>query len=96
MKVAVFTVRSIGIGIVFGVIVAVGLGVLGGSDWGLAAMNGLSAGALAMAFSIGMSDDGLKWYGYCPSRQGVWMLAYIVMMIPTFFMGRFIEADRFI
>ena len=66
MKVAVFTGRSVGIGIVFGVLVAAGFGQFRGTDWGLAAMNGLSAGALALAFSIGMSDGRLQWYGNHP------------------------------
>ena len=96
MKVAVFTMRSVGIGIVFGVLVAASFGLLDGADWGLAAMNGLSAGAAALAFSIGMSDDRLKWYSNRPGRQGVWILAYTVMLIPAFFVERFIEVDRFI
>ena len=50
MKVTVFTLRSVGIGIVFGVLVAAGLGLLRATDWGLAAMNGLSAGTLALGF----------------------------------------------
>lgn len=96
MKVAVFTLRSVGIGIVFGVLVAAGLGLLFGTDWGLAAMNGLSAGALALAFSIGTSDDRLKWYRNRPGRQGVWMLACIVLGISSLFVREFIEVDRFI
>lgn len=96
MKVAVFTVRSVGIGIVFGVLVAAGFGQFYGTDWGLAAMNGLSAGALALAVSISMSDDRLEWYSNRPGRQGVGMLAFIVMMIPLTFVREFIAVDRFI
>ena len=70
MKMAVFTGRSVSIGIVFGVLVAAGFGQFRGTDLGLAAMNGLSAGALALAFSVGMSDDRLKWYSNRPGRQG--------------------------
>ena len=93
---AVFTGRSVSIGIVFGVLVAAGFGQFRGTDWGLAAMNGLSAGALALAFSIGMSDGRLQWYGNHPGRQGVWMLAYIVIGISAAFVRGFIEVDRFI
>ena len=96
MKVTVFTVRSVGIGIVCGVLVAAGLGLFFGTDWGLAAMNGLSAGALALAFSIGASDDRLKWYGNRRGRQVVGVLAWIVMMIPSICVREFIAVDRFI
>ena len=61
MKVAVFTVRVVGTGIVFGLLVTAAFGLLCGADWGLAAMNGLSSGTLALAFSIGISDDRLDW-----------------------------------
>lgn len=47
----VFTARSTGIGIATGVIVAAGLGQLIGVVWELAAMNGVAAGALALALS---------------------------------------------
>ena len=47
----VFTARSTGIGIVTGMIVAAGLGQLLGVAWNLATLNGLAAGALALAFS---------------------------------------------
>ena len=53
MKVAVFTLCSVGIGIVFGVLVAVGFGHLYGADWGLAAMNGMSAAAARSSMSSG-------------------------------------------
>lgn len=96
MKVAVFSVRSVGIGIVCGVLVAAGLGLRRGADWGLAALNGLSAGAAVLAFSIGMSDDRLKWYGNRRKRQGVGILAFIVTMIPSVFVRELIAVDRFI
>ena len=87
MKVAVFTGRSVSIGMVFGVLVAAGFGQFRGTDWGLAAMNGLSVGTLALAFSIGKSDDRLKWYGNRPGRQGIWMVTCIVLGISTLFVG---------
>ena len=43
-----------------------------------------------------MSDDRLKWYSNRPGRQGVWMLACIVLGISSLFVREFIAVDRFI
>lgn len=54
--VRLLTPRSIGIGVGSGVLVAVAFGQIYGVAWGLAALNGLAAGALALATSICLRD----------------------------------------
>ena len=54
--VRLLTPRSIGIGVCSGVLVAVGYGQFYGVAWGLAALDGLAAGALALATSICLRD----------------------------------------
>lgn len=89
-----FTARSTGIGIVTSVIVAAGLGQLLGVAWKLATLNGLAAGALALALST---------IGGAPSRRGfrphagrfgmmdnvrwpgIWALVVAVIAGPMFF-----------
>lgn len=54
--VRLLTPRSIGIGVGSGVLVAVAFGGIYGVAWGLAALDGLAAGALALATSICLRD----------------------------------------
>ena len=86
MKVAVFTLRSVGVGIVAGMLVAVAFGLFAGASWGLAIVNGLSAGALVLTVSIGMNDDRVDWGSVPPGRRGTWNLAYSVILIPAVFL----------
>jgi type IV secretory pathway TrbD component len=88
----VFTARSTGIGIATGVLVAIALGQLLDAARGLAILNGLAAGALAQALSIGDLRGGW-WFDTTGNRRrpGVRALAYAVMMAPTLFVHRYIE-----
>ena len=87
----VFTARSTGIGIATGALVACAFAQLLGAAWGLAALNGLAAGALALA----LSSDDLRggWFDTTRDRRrtGIRALAYAVMMAPTLFAHRYIE-----
>ena len=87
----VFTPRSTGIGIASGVLVAISLGQLLGAAWALAILNGLAAGALAQALSIGDLHGG--WFDTTDNRRrpGIRALAYAVMMAPTVFVHHYIE-----
>lgn len=83
MKVAVFTVRTVGVGIAAGVLVATAFGLFAGASWGLAAVNGLSAGVLVFTICIGMNDDRVDWGSVPSGHRGTWKLAYIVILVPT-------------
>ena len=87
MRVPVFTARSVGIGVAAGTLVAVALGQLVGSAWGLAVLTGLAAGALALAVAVGLRDGRFDFLGATSNqrRLGVWMLAYLVIVAPMFF-----------
>lgn len=86
----VFTTKSTGIGIATGALLAIALGQLLGATWGLATLNGLAAGALALAVSTGLRDglldttDNQRW-------PGLWGLAYAVMIAPPVFTHHYIE-----
>ena len=86
----VFTTKSTGIGIATGALLALALGQLLGATWGLATLNGLAAGALALAVSTGLRDglldttDNQRW-------PGLWGLAYAVMIAPPVFTHHYIE-----
>ena len=86
MKVTVFTVRSVGVGIAAGMLVAVAFGLFAGASWGLAAVNGLSAGTLVCTIYIGMNDDRVDWNSVPPGRRGTWKLAYSVILVPALFL----------
>ena len=86
MKVAVFTVRSVGVGIAAGLLVTVAFGLFAGASWGLAAVNGLSAGPLVFTIYIGMNDDRVDWNSVPPGRRGTWKLAYSVIFLPALFL----------
>ena len=86
VKIQVFTARSVVIGIGMGVLVSAALGFVGVS-WGLAILDGLATGALALAVSTSWRDDRFAFTGAAANqrRPGVWMLAYVVMVGPMFF-----------
>ena len=87
MRVAVFTARSVGIGVAVGMLVAVAMGQLVGSAWGLAVLTGLAGGALTFAVAVGARDGRFDFLvaNAKQRRLGVWTLAYIVMVTPMFF-----------
>ena len=89
-RVRTFTTRSTGIGSATGVLVGLVLGQLGAA-WGLAVLNGLAAGALALALSIDGQRGG--WFDATDNhrRPGIRALAYAVMMAPTLFVHYYIE-----
>lgn len=92
MRVAAFTVRSVVIGVSVGVLVAAALGPLFGVSWGLATLTGLSAGALALASYLCLSDGKFAFLFQRQQRRiGVWMLAWVVMSTPAFLVGNFFE-----
>jgi hypothetical protein len=87
----VFPARSTGIGIATGVLVAIAFGQFLGAARGLAILNGLVAGALSQALSIGDLHRG--WFDTTDNRRrpGIRALAYAVMMAPTLFVHQYIE-----
>ena len=95
MRVAVFTARSVMIGVVVGGLVATAIGLLIGVSWGLAILTGLSAGALALAVSVGMRDGRFDVIGASTTqrRLGIWVLAWTVMSAPGFLVGNFFEVE---
>ena len=94
----VFTARSTGIGIASGVLVALALEQFLGVPWGLAILNGLAAGALALALSTGLREGLLDTTDYHQRRPGIWAVTYAVMIAPMVFVHHYIElrpADEF-
>ena len=91
MRVAVFTARSTGIGIATGVLVTAVFGQFVGASWGLAILAGLPAGALALAGSISLRNGKFDLGAGHQRRPGVWLLAWLVMLSPTF--GIVIETE---
>ena len=91
MRVAVFTARSTGIGIATGVLVTAVFGQFVGASWGLAILAGLPAGALALAGSIIVRNGNFDLGAGYQRRPGVWLLAWLVMLSPTF--GIVIETE---
>ena len=91
MRGAVFTARSTGIGIATGVLVTAVFGQFVGASWGLAILAGLPAGALALAGSISLRNGKFDLGAGHQRRPGVWLLAWLVMLSPTF--GIVIETE---
>ena len=95
MRVAIFTIRSVGIGMATGMIVAALLGLFLGAAWGLAILNGLAAGALGLAFSVARRDARFGALLFRPLdtglRLGVGVLTYTVILCPMFFLGDFVD-----
>ena len=94
MKVEVFTVRSVAISIAAGVLAAAAFGLLGVTP-GLAVLTGLPVGALVLAVSIGARDGRFDTLGAKSIRRwrGVWVLAWIVLSVPAFMVGSFLDVD---
>ena len=92
MRVPVFTARSVGIGVAAGMLVAVALGQLVGSAWGLAVLTGLAAGALALAVSVITRDGRFDCLGTMTTerRIGLWILAWIVIFAPASLVENFV------
>lgn len=88
----VFTAKSVAIGVAIGALVAAALGQLLGASWGLAGLNGLAAGASALALSI-VVGDGRFGMMNVRRRPGVRLLAYLVMILPAFMAGNFMEVE---
>ena len=86
----VFTARSTGIGMATGVLVGIAFGQLLGAAWGLAVLNGLAAGALALALSIDELRGGWWDTTHDRRRPGIRALAYAVMLAPALFAHRYI------
>ena len=86
----VFTTKSTGIGIATGALLAIALGQLLGATWGLATLNGLAAGALALALSTDLRD-GLLDTTDNQRRPGLSGLASAVMTAPPLFTHHYIE-----
>ena len=80
----VFTWRSVAVGIAAGALVAGVLALLLGVVWGLAALNGLAAAAIALALSVIVRDGRFDMLDM-RRRRGVWALACAVMLGPMLF-----------
>ena len=82
----VITMRSVVAGVATGALVAAAVGQLLGAPWMLAGLNGLAAGALALALFIAVGDGrfGVMSVG---RRPGLRTLAYAVVMLPAFLAG---------
>ena len=88
MRIAVFTARSVGVGVAAGVLVAVLVGWLRGAAVGLAVLNGLAGGALALAVFTCMRDGRFDFVAR--RRLGVKTLAAAVMVAPMLFVDNVI------
>ena len=88
----VFTVKSIVIGVAAGGLVAAAIGQVIGASWGLALLNGLAAGASALALSV-VVGDGRFGMMNVRRRPGVRTLAYFVMFLPAFLADNVIEVE---
>ena len=88
----VFTMKSVGAGVATGALVAAAVGQLLGAPWMLAGLNGLAAGALALALST-MVADGRFAVMDVRRRFGVRALAYAVVMLPAFTAGDLMEVE---
>ncbi len=87
--VRLLTPRSIGIGVGSGVLVAVAFGQIYGVAWGLAVLDGLAAGALALATSICLRDGrfaGLMETGR-HRRRDVGIVAACTIAAPALFVA---------
>lgn len=82
-----FTARSVVISVASGLLAWAALGPLVGASRGLAILNGLAAGALALAASLSLRDGRFAFMSAQASqrRLGVWVLAWVAMTSPMFF-----------
>ena len=88
----VFTMKSVGVGVATGALVAAAVGQLLGAPWMLAGLNGLAAGALALALSVAV-DDGRFAVMDVRGRPGVRMLASTVMLLPALMIGSVMDTE---
>ena len=88
----VFTMKSVGIGVATGALVAAAVGQLLGAPWMLAGLNGLAAGALALALSVAVGDGRFAVLNV-PGRPGVRMLASAVMLFPALTAGNVLDTE---
>lgn len=96
VRVKVFTARSVVIGVASGVLVSAVLGPLVGASRGLAILNGLVAGAGALALAGCLLRDGRFSFMSATASQrriGVWMLAWLSMSSAMFFVRSAIGDD---
>ncbi len=85
----VFTTRSVTIGIVAGVLIALAVTTLD-APWGLAIPTGLAGGAFALAVST-MVGDGRFGFMTARGRPGIRMLATVVILFPALSVSNAIE-----
>ena len=88
----VVTTKSVAVGVATGALVAVVVGQLIGAPWMLAGLNGLAAGALALAMSI-VVGDGRFGVMNVRRRPGLRAFAYAVMFLPAFMAGSVMEVE---
>lgn len=88
----VLTMRSVVAGVATGALVAAAVGQLLGAPWMLAGLNGLAAGALALAASIAVGD-GRFGVMNIRRRPGLRAFAYVVIMLPAFLAGNVMDAE---
>ena len=88
----VVTTKSIVTGVATGALVAAAIGQLLGAPWMLAGLNGLAAGALALALSI-VVGDGRFGVMSVRRRPGLRMFAYSVMLLPAFLAGNVMDVE---
>lgn len=93
MRVAVFTVRSSGIGIAIALLFATALRSLEAS-WSLAIANGLTACGLVLIVSVARRLGRFRLESRVPSTPpwlGIWMVGYVTMSIPLSFVLYYAE-----
>ena len=88
----VITTKSVTVGVATGALVAVAVGQLIGAPWMLAGLNGLAAGALALASYI-IVGDGRFGVMNVRRRPGLRTFAYAVMLLPAFMAGSVMEIE---
>ena len=88
----VVTTKSVAVGVAAGALVAVAVGQLIGAPWMLAGLNGLAAGALALATSI-IVGDGRFGVMNVRRRPGLRTLAYAVVFLPAFMAGSVMDVE---
>ena len=88
----VFTMKSVGVGVATGALVAAAVGQLLGAPWMLAGLNGLAAGALALALSLAIGDGRFAVLDV-RGRPGVRLLASAVMLLPALMVGNVLDTE---
>ncbi len=88
----VLTTKSVGTGVATGVLVAVAIGQFLGAPWTLASLNGLAAGALALAASIVVGDGRFSVMNV-RRRPGLRTFAYVVILLPAFLAGNVMNVE---